>query len=196
MALALILALLLAPATPALAQNSVYLPMATFGSTPAVAPDSLADDVEAAGKNWPVVTGDVIPVFDYEPPDLPEGIAIDKTGNIFVSLANQSELRKIAPDGTESLLATLPTGGFGLLGLAVDAPGNVYAGLATADGVTNGVYRISPDGTAVRLPGTEAIFIPNALVFDKQGNLYVHRHHPGGRVAHRCRRHGGSVDSR
>jgi sugar lactone lactonase YvrE len=117
--------------------------------------------------------GGVESVVDYAPPFLPEGLAIDKTGNIYVSLANQSEIRKIAPDGTDTLLATLPAGGFGLLGLAVDAPGNVYAALATADGVTNGVYRVSRDGISEQLPGTEAILVPNGLVFDQRGNLYV-----------------------
>lgn len=117
--------------------------------------------------------GHVEPVFDYDPPFFPEGIAIDKRGNIFVSIAIQSELRKITPDGTETTLATLPTGGFGLLGLAVDAPGNVYAALATVDLSTSGVYRIDKTGASVRLAGTEAIIVPNGLAFDKRGNLYV-----------------------
>jgi hypothetical protein len=55
----------------------------------------------------------------------------------------------------------------------VDAPGNVYAGVATADGVTNGVYRVDRDGASERLPGSEAIFMPNALVFNKVGDRYV-----------------------
>lgn len=118
-------------------------------------------------------SGGVEPVIDYDAPFLPEGIAMDKKGNIFVSLANQSEVRMITPDDTESTLATLPVGGFGLLGLTTDAPGNVYAALATADGVYNGVYRINRDGVSEQLPGSEAIFVPNALVFDKEGNLYV-----------------------
>lgn len=118
-------------------------------------------------------SGGVEPVIDYDPPFLPEGIAMDKQGNLFVGLANQSEVRMITPDGTESTLATLPAGGFGLLGLTTDAPGNVYAAVATADGVTNGVYRVDQDGVSEQLPGSEAIFVPNALVFDKQGNLYV-----------------------
>jgi sugar lactone lactonase YvrE len=113
------------------------------------------------------------PVIDYDAPFLPEGIAIDKDGNFYVSLANQSELRKVTPDGTESVLTTLPTGGFGLLGLAVDAPGNVYAALATADSETNGVYRVDSDGMSERLPDSEAILVPNAMVFDQEGNLYV-----------------------
>jgi sugar lactone lactonase YvrE len=62
-----------------------------------------------------MAAGEVEVVVDYDPPYLPEGIAVDKSGNIFVSMANQSEIRKITPDGAESVLATLPVGGFGLL---------------------------------------------------------------------------------
>lgn len=117
--------------------------------------------------------GHVELVIDYDPPFLPEGIAVDKSGTLYVGMVNQSEIRMITQDGAESVLATLPTGGFGLLGLAVDSPGNVYAALATADGVTNGVYRVSPDGASEQLPGSEAILTPNSLAFDKRGNLYV-----------------------
>jgi sugar lactone lactonase YvrE len=115
----------------------------------------------------------VIDYSVYNPPLFPEGLAIDKKGNIYVSIAEQAEIRRITPDGTESILTTLPAGGFGLLGLAVDAPGNIYAALASANPATGGVYRVSRDGVSERLPGSEAILVPNALVFDKQGNLYV-----------------------
>ena len=36
-----------------------------------------------------------------------------------------------------------------------------------------GVYQVSPDGQAVRLPGTEQIVFPNSLAFDSEGNLFV-----------------------
>jgi sugar lactone lactonase YvrE len=38
---------------------------------------------------------------------------------------------------------------------------------------TQGVYRVAKDGVTERLPGSEVIVFPNALAFDKQGNLYV-----------------------
>jgi len=67
----------------------------------------------------------------------------------------------------------LGLGGFGPLGLAVDAQGNVYVAAASFDPSTQGVYRVTPDGTATRLPGTGAIAFPNGLAFDQRGNLYV-----------------------
>lgn len=112
--------------------------------------------------------------FDLAAGELPEGVAVDKRGNIFVSLiAPVSEIRKIRPDGMQTLLTDLPTTGIGPLGLAVDAIGNVYVGLVSLDPATQGAYRVSPDGTAARLPGTGAIGFANGLAFDDRGTLYV-----------------------
>src|SRR5438128_5125123 len=80
-----------------------------------------------------VYAASVTPVVTFTPPDRPESIAIDKTGNAYMSMFQTGEVRKIAPDGTQSTLAVLGSGpnasfpGRRLGGLAVDAPGNVYA---------------------------------------------------------------------
>ncbi len=72
----------------------------------------------------------VVVSFDAAAGELPEGLAIDKLGNTYVSLiAPVSEIRKITPAGDQSLLVDLGVGGLGPLGLAVDAQGNVYAGV-------------------------------------------------------------------
>lgn len=112
--------------------------------------------------------------FDAAAGELPEGVAVDKRGNIYVSLvAPVSEIRKISPDGEQSTLVDLGLGGNGPLGLAVDAQGTVYAAAATFDPATQGVYRITADGSATRLPGTGSIAFANGLTFDQRGNLYV-----------------------
>jgi sugar lactone lactonase YvrE len=118
--------------------------------------------------------GTVIASFDPNKGELPEGLATSKTGTIYVSFPFTGELRTVSLDGTSAHFATLPTGGgFGPLGLAVDAPGNVYVGVRTTDPATQGVYRVTPDGEATRLPGTGAIAFANGLAFDQRGNLYV-----------------------
>jgi sugar lactone lactonase YvrE len=121
-------------------------------------------------------SGNLTWIRTYDPGagEFPEGIAIDKQGNIFVSMAQLGEIRKIDPDGAETLFYRFD-GSPGLLGLAVDAPGNVYVGVFTGGtGPLQGVWRIDRDGeSAARLPGTENIFLPNGLAFDKEGNLYV-----------------------
>ena len=122
---------------------------------------------------------EVVKSFDGSLGELPEGIAIDKTGNIYVSLGlpgfaggTSGEIWKINSDGTESVLVefNVPPAA----GLAVDAPGNVYYAHPTnADDSTTGVYRLTSDGGTERLPGTENMVLPNGLAFDKQGNLYA-----------------------
>ena len=96
-----------------------------------------------------------------------EGVAVDKVGNVYVSVreGGHGKILKFSPTGQGSLFADLGPGDVG--GLAVDAPGNVYAATPT------GVFRVSRRGKAVRLPGTEQIVGANALAFDSRGNLYV-----------------------
>ena len=105
------------------------------------------------------------PAFIPLPPS--EGVAVDKVGNVYVSVreGGHGTILKFSPTGQGSLFADLGPGDVG--GLAVDAPGNVYAATPT------GVFRVSRRGKAVRLPGTEQIVGANALAFDSRGNLYV-----------------------
>lgn len=119
--------------------------------------------------------GHVEEVTTFDPFAAAEGIAVDRQGNVFVSLQNFGQVWKIAPDGTESLLWQFDYPGTG--GLAVDRQGHVYAahGIFVSPGQEDtGVWKIWKDGSkAKRLPGTENIVFPNALAFDKRGNLYV-----------------------
>ena len=120
-------------------------------------------------------SGHVTWIRTYDPAagEFPEGIAVDKQGNIFVTMAPLGQIRKISPQGTETLFYQFPAGAM-LTGLAVDAPGNVYVGVFAQGADPGGVWRIDRDGeSATRLPGTKQIFLPNGLAFDKQGNLYV-----------------------
>lgn len=120
---------------------------------------------------------DTTVVVDYNPAagELPEGVAVDKRGDVFVSLSPLGQVRKIDRDGLETTLAQIvpPGVGNGVVGLAVDAPGNVFVAAATLDPATSGVYKIARDGSFARLPGTEAIVFPNGVTLDKQGNVYV-----------------------
>jgi sugar lactone lactonase YvrE len=116
--------------------------------------------------------------------DLAEGIAVDARGTVYVSnrrLAGEqriSEILAIAPDGRRSVFAVLGPGAVdafdgGVLGLAIDRRGDVYAALSVDDDARRGVWKIGRDGRPERLPGSGGMRNPNALTFDADGDLYV-----------------------
>lgn len=106
--------------------------------------------------------------------EFPEGVAFDRTGTLYVSLlGGVQEVRRVEPDGAQSIVTTFDVPGFGPAGLAVDARGTVYAAVVTFDEMTQGVYRIGRDGTVQRLPGTQAMVFPNDVRLDDRGNVYA-----------------------
>ena len=111
--------------------------------------------------------------FDPSKGEFPEGIAVDRRQHVYVGLALTGEIRRFEPQGSSSTLATLPAGAGFLLGLATDAPGNVYAALASFDPATHGVWRVRPNGSQERIGALPASGIPNGLAFDEAGSLYV-----------------------
>lgn len=157
------------------------------------------------GSHVPV--GDVDSVLALPEGSTPEGVAVDRRGNIFIGNRRtenglmRSDILWIAPDGTVAVLATLDASGNpeaeGLLGLTADPAGNVYGALASFNPSTHGVWKVARRGAGVaRLPGSERVPFPNDLTFDSRGNLYVTdstggavwRLQPGG-VAHEWVRH-------
>lgn len=128
------------------------------------------------GKAKPPVVGPVqtLRMYNAEAGEQPEGITVDKRGKIYVSMPFIGQLRRVDRDGSEHLVAPLPTGnGFGPVGLAVDAPGNVYVGVVTFNPETHGIWRVRPSGSATRLPGSSAIGFPNGVAFGDRGTLYA-----------------------
>ncbi len=119
----------------------------------------------------------IVAALDPAAGEFAEGVAVDRSGNVFVTLVDQGRLLKLAPGASEyEDFGVVPgfewAGIFGLLGLAVDDAGNVYG--AVHAGAATGVWRFDcRTGAATRLAGTEDIAIPNALTFDDLGNLYV-----------------------
>lgn len=119
----------------------------------------------------------VTPILSLPPGESPEGIAIDKHNNIFISNTKGkndsiSEILRVEPNGSYTVFATLPGKGR-VLGLVTDKQNSVYAAYVTEDPNTNGVFRIDQDGVPVHLAGSEEMGFPNALTFDDLGNLYA-----------------------
>ena len=95
----------------------------------------------------------------------PRGLVIDALGNLYVSTANDT-IEKIAPDGTASVFAS--SGLSGVLGLAMDAAGNIFA----ANSANNTVEKFSPAGVA-SLYASTSLALVDSLAIDRRGNLFV-----------------------
>jgi hypothetical protein len=123
---------------------------------------------------------EVVKSFDTTKGELPEGIAIDKVGKIYVGLGPPffvgggfGAVWKVSPEEAETTVLIEFPQGPAPAGLAVDASGNLYFALPNPGGSDGGVYRLTSDGGTERLPGSENIILPNGLALDKQGNLFV-----------------------
>ncbi|MEA2602573.1 MAG: hypothetical protein QOF89_3565 [Acidobacteriota bacterium] len=132
----------------------------------------------------PPDAGTVETVIHFNPQALesPENIVIDKSGTMYVSLALTGEIRKIAPDGTQSTLITLPIGPpltfcgpffNAVTGITLDSrDGSIYASAAACDPAFRGVWRISPNGHGEVVANLPLTGIPNGIDLD-DGELYV-----------------------
>jgi uncharacterized protein (TIGR03437 family) len=126
----------------------------------------------------------------------PWGLAIDRSGNIFIADTFNDRIRRISPDGIITTIAGINGAGyqgdngpaiFARLnrptGIAVDSSGNVFI----ADTVNHRIRKIDASGTIVSIAGTGAagfsgdggpavsaqLNMPESLAVDASGNIYV-----------------------
>jgi sugar lactone lactonase YvrE len=117
----------------------------------------------------------VFPAFIPMPGVSPRGVAVDKVGNVYVSVGEVRakleyiQIRKFTPAGEQLFSVEIGQGTIG--GLAVTADGDLY--VAMAAGLNKGVYRMDREGQIELLPGSNQIFFANGLAFDERGTLYV-----------------------
>lgn len=124
-------------------------------------------------------------VVDFDPPELPESIAIDESGTVYLSLAVTGEIRAIEPDGSRATVTRLDVGEEGLLFGLVVRDGTIHAALSSGEPDTHGVWRIDvADGDAERaaeLPAAETA--PNGIVRDPyEPNAVLVSDHQGGAI--------------
>ena len=113
----------------------------------------------------------VIATFNPAHGEFPEGIASDIDGNLYVSFAVTGEIRRIGRDGSQSTYHRFDPGtaGLGVLGLAADRSGTIYAAVSSNAPTAHGVWAITGEGVATRLAGSEAIAFPNGLARGPSG---------------------------
>ncbi|VAX29582.1 hypothetical protein MNBD_IGNAVI01-987 [hydrothermal vent metagenome] len=140
-----------------------------------VAPD-FANQSQTLDKRVHVPVGTVTSLLELPTGYSPEGIVIDKRGNMYISNTigadrGTNQILRVRRNGSYSVYTTLPGSGQAR-GLVAGKRGKIFVAFATSDPNTNGVYSIKRNGTPVRLRGSEGMLGPNALTFDARGNLY------------------------
>ncbi len=107
----------------------------------------------------------------------PEGLAADKSGNIYVATQTAGVIDKISPSGVITPFVT-SLGGYYLSGMAFDSSGDLYVGANRYAGTyVSAIFKFSSSGALLSTWSWGADGLgplqPTGLAFDSSGNLWV-----------------------
>jgi sugar lactone lactonase YvrE len=96
--------------------------------------------------------------------DVPQGVAVDAVGNLYIADTGDNRIRKV---GTNGVITTVSSGLAVPEGVAVDALGNIYI----ANTENNVILKVATNGSQTQVAG--GLNFPQGVAVDGAGNLYV-----------------------
>ena len=91
------------------------------------------------------------------PPETPESIVFDRQDNAYITLSTTGEIRKIAPDLSQSSLTFLPIGApcgpvpTVALGLAIDRHDQLFVAVTACDPANSGIWHVDTEDGSIEL---------------------------------------------
>ena len=167
---------------PRSARGRLVLPVAAVASLLAVA-------APAAAASPAISNPRIIAHLDFSRGQTPENLTLAPGGSADVTFAEAAQVARVSLDGQVRILAQLPepTGEAAcpVLGALLRAPaltvgivrdhtGHLYVALCTGSPDLQGIWRVSPHGSARRIAALPVGGIPNGMALDdRHGYLYV-----------------------
>jgi hypothetical protein len=143
----------------------------------------------AAAASPPVSNPRIIAHLDFSRGQTPENLALEPGGSADVTFAEAAQVARVSLAGQVRILAQLPepTGGAACpvlsritgapaltAGIVRDRAGSLYVTLCTGSPDLQGIWRVSPNGSARRIAALPPGGIPNGMALDdRHGLLYV-----------------------
>ena len=93
----------------------------------------------------------------------PTSVAIDDTGNLYLTSINSNDVKKLTPNGDLSVFIHTPVLAWGV---ATDRFNNIYL----AEALGNTILKVSPGGVPTVL--TDQVYRPGSIAVDFSGNVY------------------------
>ena len=159
------------------------------GLSVAAAACLLAAAPPAAAASPPVSNPRTVVHFDFSRGQTPENLALEPDGTADVTFAEAAQVARVSPGGQVRILAQLPEPADGAacpvlgpllrapaltVGIVRDHTGSLYVALCTGSPDQQGIWRVSPAGSARRIAALPADGIPNGMALDQRhGFIYV-----------------------
>ncbi|MEI7463656.1 MAG: hypothetical protein WCK03_04665, partial [Candidatus Taylorbacteria bacterium] len=98
------------------------------------------------------------------------GVSFDEDGNLYTANKSNNLILEIAPDGSSSTFASLPTNS-APVGVAFDTVGNLYVANQGTNQTTGNVTKISTNGQISIV--SYSVGVPGAIAVDPSDNIFI-----------------------